>query len=267
MTYLNKAGEKMSKKNKISACLLTLNEEYILDLVFKQIEDYVDDIVILDGGSTDGTVKMAKAHKKTKVFVIPQPGERYGLGWNEGDRRNIIEDAATGDWILCLGCDEFLDDNFYDNIEDFLNVDEKTVGWGFFRINYLYSLDYHLPIHQPPNGGEVRLYRNTPKLRWTMDNKHNFIKYNNEKLIKDCKPPLVYNTKLLIHHVHRIGIKGKPAIDRRDPNSEKAKNVIPAFERLEKLEDGVKNGRIHKYSDRKYSGSMEYPRIFKLFKP
>jgi len=255
----------MARRKKISACLLTLNEEYILDIVFKQIENYVDEIIVLDGGSKDGTIKMASAHKKAKVYVIPQPGGRYKPGWNEGDRRNIIEDAATGDWILCLGCDEFIEDSFYDNIKDFINVDKETIGWGFYRINYLHSLDYHMPIHQPPNGGEVRLYRNIPKLEWTFNNNHNFIKYDNKKLIKDCKPPLVYNTKLLIHHVHRIGIKGNPPVDRRDPNHEKTNNVIPDFERIEKLEAGVKSGKIHKYSDKKYNGKMDYPQVFSLF--
>ncbi len=249
------------KKNRISACLLTLDEEYILDLVFKHIEDYVDEIIVLDGGSIDGTVNMAKAHKKTKVYTIPQPKGRYGPGWNEGDRRNIIEDVATGDWILCLGCDEFIDDDFYDNIEDFVNTDKKTIGWGFYRINYLYNLDYHLPVHQPPNGGEVRLYRNISKLKWTTENKHNFIKYDNKEFIKDCKPPLVYNTRLLIHHVHRVGIRGRVAVDRRAPKENRS---IPEFEKIEKLEANVKNGKIHRYSDRKYSGNMEYPKIFKF---
>lgn len=252
----------MPGKNKVSACLLTLDEEYILDLIFKHIEDYVDEIIILDGGSTDGTVKMAAAHKKAKVFVIPQPGGRYESGWNEGDRRNIIEEAATGDWILCLGCDEFIADDFYDNIEDFLSVDEKTVGWGFYRINYLYNLDYHLPVHQPPNGGEVRLYRKSPKIKWTLHNNHNFIKYDNKILIKDCRPPLVYNTRMLIHHTHRIGIRGRPAMDRRDSTDNKH---IPEFEKIGQLEAGVKSGKIHRYSDIRYGGSMKFPWIFSLF--
>ena len=204
---------------RLSACLLTFNEERWIDLCIEHMYDYVDEIICLDAGSTDDTIKILKRYDKVQYYIIPQPSQVRGCdGWNEGDRRNIIQDVACGDWILCLGCDELLDDIVWEELDSMLDQDENVLGWGFYRINYYYSFDYHKPIHQPANGGEVRIYQNLPETKWETGNAHNFLRYGN---IRMYDHPNVINTKHLIHHMHRIGIRGYPAVyDRRheDPN-------------------------------------------------
>jgi glycosyltransferase involved in cell wall biosynthesis len=232
---------------RLSACLLTFNEERWIDLCIEQMYDYVDEILCLDGGSTDNTLKILDGYDKVYTYVIPQPTQtRGGVGWNEGDRRNIIQDAACGDWILCLGCDELLDDVVWENLDIMLSSDD-VLGWGFYRINYYYNFEWHKPIHQPPNGGEVRIYRNIEGVAWERANAHNFLGYNNVRMYDH---PQVTNTKHLIHHMHRVGIRGYPPVhNRRDENSR------------EVTEEYVRTKGFHKIEDSRYIKPIKLPKI------
>lgn len=233
----------------LSACLLTFNEDRWIDLCIEHMYDYVDEIICLDAGSTDDTLNVIKRYDKVKYYVIPQPSQNRGCnGWNEGDRRNIIQDIAKGEWILCLGCDELLDDVVWKNLDGWLN-DEKVFGYGFYRINYFYSFDYHKPIHQPSNGGEVRIYRNLPNIKWETNNAHNFLKFNTTRMYDH---PNVVNTKHLIHHMHRIGIRGhKPVFDRRNIGT----NEMPI--------EYVKTNGFCETKDNNYFMEIKFPSILK----
>ncbi len=50
----------MSKKISISLCMITLNEEKYLKKALKNVSPFVDEIVIVDGGSTDRTAEIAR---------------------------------------------------------------------------------------------------------------------------------------------------------------------------------------------------------------
>jgi len=234
---------------RLSACLLTFNEDRWIDLCVEHMYDYVDEIVCLDSGSTDNTISILKRYDKVRYYVIPQPeGPRGTPGWHEGDRRNIIQDAAYGDWILCLGCDELLDDAVWENLDMWL-ADDKVLGYGFYRINYIYNLNYHKPIHQPNNGGEVRLYRNVEALSWETSNAHNFLQLGGKRMYDRAD---VTNTRYLIHHLHRTGIRGHKAVfDRRNGED----NYMP--------EDYAKKPGFQKTIDNQYFRKIKYPLILK----
>lgn len=232
---------------RLSACLLTFNEERWIDLCIEHMYDYVDEILCLDGGSTDNTLKILDRYDKVHYYVIPQPAQSRGcVGWNEGDRRNIIQDVAHGDWILCLGCDELLDDVVWEELDDML--DKKDIlGWGFYRINYYYNFEYHKPIHQPANGGEVRIYQNLPDVQWETGNAHNFLRYGQQRMYDRSD---IVNTRYLIHHLHRIGIRGHKAVfDRRNGED----NYMP--------ESYVQNSGFQKTADNNYFREIKYPKI------
>lgn len=232
---------------KLSACLLTFNEDRWIDLCIEHMYSYVDEIVCLDAGSTDKTIEILKRYEKVKYYIVPQPSQNRGCdGWNEGDRRNIIQDVARGEWVLCLGCDELLDDVVWENLNKWLD-NEKVLGYGFYRINYFYSFDYHKPIHQPANGGEVRIYRNLPNIRWTTNNAHNVLRFNNVRMYDHLN---VINTKYLIHHMHRVGIRGhKPVFDRRNVGSN------------EMTKEYVETKGFHKTKDNNYFRLIKFPSI------
>jgi len=48
--------------NRLSACLITLNEEHHLSRSLASLREIVDEIVIVDSGSADGTEDIARKH-------------------------------------------------------------------------------------------------------------------------------------------------------------------------------------------------------------
>jgi glycosyltransferase involved in cell wall biosynthesis len=222
--------------------------------------DYVDEIVCLDAGSKDDTLNILKRYDKVRYYVIPQPSSiRGSSGWHEGDRRNILQSTAKGEWLLCLGCDELMEDVVWEKIHTWL-VDENSLGFGFLRINYVYNFNWHKPINLPNNRGEVRIYRNSPLIKWETNNAHNFLRFYNDLKAADkrtiqnsvrmCDHPQVVKTKFLIHHMHRVGIRGhKPVHDRRH----EMPGVI--------TKEYVKTHSFHKTVDNKYPNPIKYPKI------
>lgn len=69
----------------------TINEIEAVEVVIPQVLDKVDEVIIVDGGSTDGTVECGK---KYGCRVIHQKGQGYGAGIREA------VEVASGDVII-----------------------------------------------------------------------------------------------------------------------------------------------------------------------
>jgi tetratricopeptide (TPR) repeat protein len=82
----------------VSACMIVKNEEELLPGCLDSIRDWVDEIVIVDTGSTDRTVEIAKQYG-ARVFHQPWEG-------NFSKHRNYSMDLATGDWVFIIDADE-----------------------------------------------------------------------------------------------------------------------------------------------------------------
>ncbi len=85
---------------RISLCLIAKDEEQLLPGCLASVEGAVDEIVLVDTGSTDRTREIARA-AGARVFEQPWR-EDFSAPRNEAARR------ATGDWILQLDADERL---------------------------------------------------------------------------------------------------------------------------------------------------------------
>ena len=84
----------------ISACMIVKDEEHFLPQCLNSIKDIVDEIIVVDTGSTDRTVRIAKQYTD-KVYVHP---------WQNSfsKARNQALAYAAGDWILQIDADEEL---------------------------------------------------------------------------------------------------------------------------------------------------------------
>ena len=88
-------------KPTISACMIVKNEEALLPACLNSIKNAVDEIIIVDTGSSDNTVAIAKSF-----------GARvYHHLWNNSfsEARTHSLGYATGDWILQIDADEELE--------------------------------------------------------------------------------------------------------------------------------------------------------------
>ncbi len=86
---------------KLSVVIITKNEGHVIGNTLQSLQDVADDIVIVDNGSTDDTLKIARQFNAT---VIETGWDGYGRNKNKGI------DAAKHDWILNLDADEAIDE-------------------------------------------------------------------------------------------------------------------------------------------------------------
>lgn len=97
---------------KISAVLMVRNESENLPRCLSALNKLAafDEIVVLDTGSTDDTVEVARAHGAR--VVIPEDIDglfidtEFGRALNFSKARNLSIDQATGDWLYLLDADE-----------------------------------------------------------------------------------------------------------------------------------------------------------------
>lgn len=85
----------------ISVVLATYNEEKNLPMCLDAVADLADEIIIVDGSSTDTTVAIAKKYKAKVISTTNKP--------NFHINKQMAMDAATGDVVLQLDADEVVD--------------------------------------------------------------------------------------------------------------------------------------------------------------
>lgn len=88
----------LQNKATVSACMIVKNEEVLLPGCLESIRSWVDEIVIVDTGSTDKTVEIAKSYG-AKVFFRDWDGDFSAA-------RNFSLSKATCDWIFVIDADE-----------------------------------------------------------------------------------------------------------------------------------------------------------------
>ncbi len=106
---------------KLSLCLAVHNEEKNIHYPLNSAIDLVDEVVIVDGGSTDKTVEVAKSYgKKVRVIKSDNPAMFHK------NKQKAIE-AAKGEWILQLDADEELSKELKEEIVNLLkNQNSKS---------------------------------------------------------------------------------------------------------------------------------------------
>lgn len=166
------------KKNTLSLCLIVKNEEKFIKACLDAVKDIVDEIVIVDTGSTDSTIDIIKSYKV----------KLYNYKWNNdfSSARNYAISKAASDWILFIDADEILDSNSKENLLNFINTTNLD-GCHFLIYNYIVEYGNDYTLHYA-----FRLFRNhkgyhyTGKIheQITNDTENNLIsKFSNENII------------------------------------------------------------------------------------
>jgi glycosyltransferase involved in cell wall biosynthesis len=112
---------------RISVVIITKNEERNIVNCIQSARLLSDDIIIVDSGSTDATVQLAK-QEGAKLIVTDWEG--YGASKNKGAA------LAQNDWIFALDADERITPQLAWSIKN-LNFDNDNCIYQFKRDNYL----------------------------------------------------------------------------------------------------------------------------------
>ena len=132
---------------RLTVCLITKNEEQFLDACLRSVAGLASQIVVVDTGSTDRTVEIARRHG----------AEVHPFAWTDdfSAARNAALEHARGDWVLMLDADEELPADQHEVLRQHLRDGS--------------ALAFRLPIQD--TGHELegchhvpRLFRNAPGL-------------------------------------------------------------------------------------------------------
>jgi glycosyltransferase involved in cell wall biosynthesis len=104
---------------KLSLCLATHNEEENLGSCLESAKQIVDEVVIIDGSSTDKTVEIAKKYG-ARVIVTNNPPMFHV-------NKQKALDACKGDWILQLDADERVSPELATEIKNVINMDTEKL--------------------------------------------------------------------------------------------------------------------------------------------
>ena len=180
---------------KITANIITLNEEENIEAVIQSVQGVCDEIVVVDSQSTDRTCEIAKS-LGAKVIVQPYLGD--------GAQKAFGVQYATNDWILSIDADERLDNDAIEQIKK-LNLDETTYdAFSFARKTYIGKA--FIKLWYPDR--VTRLYNKT-KCAYSTTGGHAKVETNN---ISDLKAHMLHfsydNYSQMIKTSHKFITRG-----------------------------------------------------------
>jgi hypothetical protein len=109
-----------ARRETVSACVIARDEEKRIPDCLASIA-FCDEIVVVDGGSHDETVTLARG---AGAKVVGQPWLGFAA------QRNVALDHATGDWVLEIDADERVTPALRDEIERFLAAPPAGIDIG-----------------------------------------------------------------------------------------------------------------------------------------
>lgn len=138
---------------KISACYITKNEERNLPESLAGVKKIVDEIIVVDTGSTDKTCQIAKEYG-AKIYSYTWKNDFSGP-------RNYALDQAMGDWIIFLDADEILQHSDKKRLVNWLKSNDEQLLFMMWMKHVDLDTQQILLENMAP-----RLLRNSSELRY-----------------------------------------------------------------------------------------------------
>ncbi|MBT8163005.1 MULTISPECIES: glycosyltransferase [Arthrobacter] len=136
----------------VTLCVMTKNEEQYLGRCLESALDAVDELVVVDTGSSDRTIEIAKSYTD-KVGVAT-------LGGDFARARNVALDLVTSDWVVYIDADEQFTPESANRLRDVISTQPIDVhALTFIRVHFFVSGGFS--IDQP-----VRAFRSMPHIRY-----------------------------------------------------------------------------------------------------
>jgi len=153
---------------KLSACIISYNEESKIEDCLKSLQAVVDEIIIIDSNSTDNTLNIARKYTDK---IIQHDFQGYGK------QKNLAVAQASNDWIISLDCDERLSPELQSSLQSIKeNLDKNCVYSMARKTFYVYRWLNH--CWYPDKN--VRLFNKT-KTKWFDYDVHESVDTSNMK--------------------------------------------------------------------------------------
>ena len=190
-------------KEGLTLAMIVRDEEENLERAVQSVRPAVDDIVIVDTGSADGTVALA-TRLGARVFEIAWPGDFAAA------RHAALDRVETG-WALVLDADEVIDGRDLELLRKLVRVD-STDGYYLVQRHYLAGAGYD--NWRPAEGAyperergyegfadnyALRLFRIRPHLRYEGRVHETLANLDAEARFVTVK------THIVIHHYGKVG--------------------------------------------------------------
>ena len=166
----------------LSVILIAKNEEDRIERCLRSVAPIADEIIVLDSGSTDRTVEIARQFTP-KVFETDWPGY--------GPQKQRALEKAVGDWVLSIDADEELSPELCEEIQQTLAAGPVAVG---FKLPWAVAIFGATLHHGRSARAPLRLFRRT-SARFTDASVHETVLLPKGK-VKTLKGRL-------IHYTHR----------------------------------------------------------------
>jgi tetratricopeptide (TPR) repeat protein len=138
----------------LSLCMIVRDEEEMLPRCLAAAAPAVDELIVVDTGSTDRTVEIARSFGARVI--------EHAWTGSFSDARNVSFDAATGDWIMYLDADEVLVGEDADKLRA---VTGRTWREAFYLVETNFTGDLEEGTAVTHNA--MRIFRNRPEYRFT----------------------------------------------------------------------------------------------------
>ena len=161
----------MNNKLPISCFIIAQDEADRITNTIESVIDFVDEVIVIDSGSTDGTQDLAR-QLGCKVFFNK---------WNGyGPQKRFGEDCAKNDWLLNLDADEYLSDQIKSEILQIFDDNNKHYNFFSMKVTPIYP-NWKKPRLFSASHQCVRLY-NKRFGRFSNSPVHDSVETNNSKV-------------------------------------------------------------------------------------
>ena len=233
--------------------MITKNEEKYLEQCINSVKDIVDEIIIVDTGSTDKTKEIAKKFN-AKIFDFKWADD-FSAARNESLKH------AAKDWILVLDADEVIEEEDLVKIKDAVeNAEDDVAGFTVEQRSYLnnffegaakngsgFELVKGYPFYIPHS--LARFFRNKSGL---------YFKHKVHELVEDSINEKNLKCKKIDVVLHHFGsLKGERLIG--DKTQQYSKII------LKQLEENPDNARYNYQAGRMFIGRNDFGNALKHF--